>query len=362
MKIGRDELAASGFWSPFLNWIRLLFRIRPDSIVLMAGHVFSYPPPCVLAAFLASRGHLHMTIHSMGKLEELPEKKSKLHLGFVPGIGLWWYRRVWLKTWPARLQARLCRNTLVAGTAIRNMIVRFYGYPPEKVGLIQHGVDPDRFRPAQGNRQELRRAWGVPDDALVIVSTARLSREKGVDRLLRAFNRLGNESGSPWLLLAGDGALRPDIDSLVSGSAQGRRIKMLGQVEDVRPLLQASDIFILPSDSEGFSIGLIEAMATGLVCVSTMVGGSREIISDGETGFLVDRTDEGVLFGLQRALKLNHAEREQMGEKARRAAQSQCDVHSAVGRAFRQLGIEIAEHAAGKSHARQLGTQSAGSA
>lgn len=338
-RVGKDELAQSGFWRPFSIWYQFLSKIRPDSIVLIAGHLFTYPLPCVLAAFLAARGHVYMTVHSMAKLGEFPPKKSRMHFGLVPGIGLWWYRQVWKRTWSARLQARLCHKTLAVGNAIRDKLVTSYGYPPRKVITIRHGVDTDRFCPAPRVRKEVRRAWGIPDHTKVIVSTARLSSEKGVDRLLRAYDRLRTDCEDPWLVLAGDGPLRSQVERLVSMSRRKAHIKMVGRVNDVCALLQASDIFVLSSDSEGFGIALVEAMSTGLVCIATRGGGPSEIITDGENGYLVDISDDGVLFGLQKVLRLDAVERNRLGQVARSTVVDKFDLRQAVRHALTQLDI-----------------------
>lgn len=337
---GRESLSKSGFWAPFLAWWRFISRIRPDSVVMMAGHLFSYPVPCVLAAFLASRGRVYLTVHSMGRLEELPRKHSGVHLGFLPGLGWWWYTQVWPKTWSPRIEAGMCRRVLAASQTIRNRIVTSYKLPSQKMDIITHGADTHRFCPSLIRKVEWRRSHNIPENELVIVSTGRLSGEKGALRLLRAFDLFAKGRANVRLVLAGDGPLREEVKKRAAVHLADGKIILLGHLEDVAPVLQASDIYVLPSDSEGCAIALLEAMATGLVCVSTMVGGPREIISDRETGFLIEPTDEGVLHGLQEASKLSPADRAEIGRKARRVIESKAELRSAVSHAFRLLDIE----------------------
>lgn len=352
---GKDSLSESGFWSPFLAWWRFIRRIHPDMVVMMAGHLFSYPIPCVLAAFLGSRKSVYLTVHSMGRLEELPRKHSRLHFGVLPGLGLWWYRQVWPKTWSPRIASRICSRVLTASGTIRDRIVTSYKLPSKKIGVIPHGVDTRHFCPFPSRRVEWRRFHNIPDNTLIVVSTARLSGEKGIPRLLRAYELLAKDRPDVRLVLAGDGPLKADIEKREADLVAAGKIIFLGHVEDVAPVLQASDVYVLPSDSEGFGIALLEAMATGLVCVSTRIGGPLEIMADRETGFLIEPTDEGVFYGLQKAMELSPAGREKMGSKARRAIQMRWELRSAVGHAFRLLDIEGTDDSARSETTRRNG-------
>jgi glycosyltransferase involved in cell wall biosynthesis len=341
---GKDELAAGGFWRFFIPWLRFLGRIRPQQLVLMQGYFFSFPLATVLAASIVTLGHVYMTEHSV-LLQKPPRRTTRRHFGVLPGLGLWWYRNVWPKVWPWSVRARLCKRVLAASEEVMNDEVSFYGYPRGKMGIIHHGVDTLHFSPSPANRARWRQAHGIPAEHVVIVSTARLHVQKGIDRLLRAFATLMAQRDDLWLLLAGDGPLRGEVEASIRSIERGRLRQtavLLGHVEDVSSVLQASDIYVLPSDNEGFGIALIEAMATGLVSVATRTAGPDEILSDGETGFLVEVSDEGVFHGLQRALRLTPDERERMGGRARRAVLDRFDVRAAVKNALDLLDIAMA--------------------
>jgi glycosyltransferase involved in cell wall biosynthesis len=110
-------------------------------------------------------------------------------------------------------------------------------------------------------------------------------------------------------------------------------------VKDVCPILQGSDIYVLPSDEEGFGIALVEAMACDLVCVATKTVGPCEIIEDGRNGFLTERTYDGVLEGLHQALKLGRKERAALGSRARQRVLENFRVEESVakGLAFMEI-------------------------
>jgi glycosyltransferase involved in cell wall biosynthesis len=339
--LGKDDLAAGEFWPVFSSWLRFLSRVRPQQIVFMEGYFFSFPLACVLAGYIATKGHVYMTDHT-ALLEGPPLKTVRLHWGMVPGLGLWWYRKVWPSVWPWRMRARLCRKILAASETVKNREVTFYGYPPEKMGIINHGVDVVRFVPSETRRAEWREAHSIPAGDLVMVSTGRLQAQKRIDRLLGAFVALARGRRNIWLLLAGDGPLRQEVEAAIRALDDrqvARRIRLLGHQEDVLPVLQAADIFVLTSDNEGFGIALVEAMATGLVCVSTATAGPDTILNDGENGFLVDVSDAGILVGLGKAIGMSADERVLMGARARQTAMERYELQSAITRALRLLDV-----------------------
>lgn len=339
---GKDDLACGRFWQFFGPWLRFLWRMNPDQVVFMQGYFFSVPLACVAAAYIVTQGHVYMTDHSV-LLQGPPRKTTRVHWGVLPGVGLWWYRRVWPSVWPWRLRASLSQGVLAASKSVMDREIEFYDYPPQKMAIINHGVDTDRFSPSAENGARWRQLHSIPKNDLVIVCTGRLHVQKRIDRLLKAFVEIAAKRSDLWLILAGDGPTRADLEAFRSslhGEAPAPRIKLLGHVEGVAPVLQAADIFVLPSDSEGFGIALIEAMATGLVCVSTAMGGPSEIISEGENGFLVEVTEAGLLSGLRKALQLTRQERQQMGRHARQTVLSKYDVRSAVHHALGLLHID----------------------
>lgn len=317
----------------FAAWVRFLTQLRPDKIVLgNAFYNFSFPE--VLAASRAARGDLYMIENTVPF--EPPARSSRLHFGFVPGIGLWWYK----VTLPLRARGYVVRGILAASEGVRQRAVS-WGYPPEKVWVARHGIDTSRFTPATREAsQKMRATFGIPEDATVIVSTARLSTEKRVDRLIKAFDQLAPAHDNLWLLLIGDGPLKNQVVDLVESSGYRRRIRFLGHLDDVVPALQASDIFTLPSESESLGLALLEAMASELVCVATRTMGPTEIIEPDKNGLLVDISSAGVVEGLRKALELNAHERSVIGRRARQTVLEKFKVDDAVRKKLALLGID----------------------
>ena len=135
----------------------------------------------------------------------------------------------------------------------------------------------------------------------MVIQVARLDRLKDWPTALRAVNLLLSEDLRAKFVVVGDGEERSRLERLTEELQMTERVLFLGSRSDVAHLLQAADAFMLSSISEGIPLTLIEAMATGLPCVATNVGGIPELIRDGETGLLVEAGDHvGLAAGLGR--------------------------------------------------------------
>jgi glycosyltransferase involved in cell wall biosynthesis len=164
---------------------------------------------------------------------------------------------------------------------------------PDKLRVVINGTDLSRFPAPEGARMAIRRELGIPLDARVLITVGRLVKEKNHALLIRAVAPLLNDGRR--LILVGDGPLRDDLRGALQAVENGRYVHMTGARRDVPALLAGADGFVLSSDSEGLPIGLLEAWASGLVVVSTAVGGIPAAVHSGDTGLLVPSGDEGAL-------------------------------------------------------------------
>lgn len=186
------------------------------------------------------------------------------------------------------------------------------GIPPERRPFISNGVDTDRFVPLspQGKR-EVRAALGLPD-APTAIYTGRLVPGKQIDRLLAIWDSIRAVHSGATLLLVGSGS-----EEAALKQAAGPGVVFIGRVDNVLPYLQASDLFVLPSASEGLSVALLEAMSTGLASVATAVGGNLDLIEDEKNGRLVAPDDFATLAEAVLALFSNPELRAEMGRHGR---------------------------------------------
>jgi glycosyltransferase involved in cell wall biosynthesis len=141
------------------------------------------------------------------------------------------------------------------------------------------------------------------------------------------------------LVIAGTGPYDQRLRTLAAGKSFKDKIKFLGQVAYVDELYQMSDIYVLSSDNEGLSLAFLEALASGLVCVVTRCTGTTEVIQDGTNGFLVEKSMDGVLNGLQKVLSLSTGERQVISLNAVRYVNERFEINRNVEQALLILGM-----------------------
>ncbi|HYS18450.1 MAG TPA: glycosyltransferase [Candidatus Binatia bacterium] len=171
--------------------------------------------------------------------------------------------------------------------ATSRAVARRVAWAPEKIRLVPNGIDLARFtpRPPSG---ALRAALGVPPSAPVALSIGRHVAEKGYRHLLDAAARIERTKPGVHWILVGDGELRSELLAQSRRLGLESRVHFTGWRDDIPDLLALCDVFVLPSESEGFGRVLVEAMAMTRAVVATAVGGVPEIVRDGETGLLVE--------------------------------------------------------------------------
>lgn len=195
------------------------------------------------------------------------------------------------------------------------------GLPAERVVTVYNGIE-DRTS-ATVAREEIRAGMGLGADDLVITTVGHIRHVKGIDVLAEAAARLRERFPTARIAVVGD-AHEPDhmaaLQAYVASQGLERTLRFVGAREDIPAVLAASDIFVLPSRSEGFSNALVEAMLCSLPCVATDVGGNREAVREGVSGFLVASEAAGQLAERLAALLGAPALRARMGREGRRIA------------------------------------------
>jgi glycosyltransferase involved in cell wall biosynthesis len=165
---------------------------------------------------------------------------------------------------------------------------------PEQIVTIHTGIDPRPFGQAV-DRAALRAALGVPADVPLVGVVGRLSAQKAPLDFVRAAARVHAAMPVAHYVWVGDGELEPQARALVAELGLDTVFHFAGLRRDVPALLQAFDIFTLPSHWEGFSLSVLEAMAAGLPIVATRVTGTAEAIAHGESGLLVPMGDDSAM-------------------------------------------------------------------
>jgi len=259
-------LSMRGKWDvgKALSLARLLRRERFD---ILHTHLFHADLAGRVGAYLAGVRHLVHTVH-------VAEGR------FRP----WQFAC-------ARLLAGGCDRIVCVSQSVLDFHIRRTGLPAWRYTVIPNGVDADAFARDEESRARMRAAWGIADDQALVAFVGRLDRQKGIDTLLSAMSHLGARDQSVDLVIAGDGPEQGKVKNFIRRGAGGRRCRWLGFTDDVRGVLSAADLFVMPSRWEGLPLAAPEAMAAGLAVIASRVAGLREIIVDGRTGVLIEPND-----------------------------------------------------------------------
>jgi len=190
------------------------------------------------------------------------------------------------------------------------------GFPAERITRLPNGVDTSRFG-SGADKASTRKALGMRDDATIAIFVGRLVNEKGLGYLLDAWADVSAIHPEAILYIIGDGYLAGELHSKVDELGIGKFVVFTGEVSNVHEYMRASDLFVLPSLSEGLSNTLLEAMATGLPVVGTKISGNTDLIDDGVNGIVVEPGDSGWLASALKTMVGDAAVRERMGEASR---------------------------------------------
>lgn len=233
------------------------------------------------------------------------------------------------------LIARLDNHILVDGKTQRSFL--------ENEGVLRRdealvfcngsisGVNTDRFRPSHENRVEERTKIGIGDGVLVYIFLGRLNCDKGINELYAAFNKLAGEEKDVFLLIVGY-----DEDNLAnkiqdySNIKEGYNFYYYGPTRFPERVLNAGDIFVLPSYREGFGASVIEAACVGLPCICSDAYGVLDAYKDGVTGLKCHVGDVQSLYERMKEMHDDRAMVKQMGENSRNRALQDFNVESIV--------------------------------
>jgi glycosyltransferase involved in cell wall biosynthesis len=197
------------------------------------------------------------------------------------------------------------------------------GVPPNKIHLIPNGVDTTRFTPANPEHKSfLREQLKLPKDAIIAIYTGRLVSYKGLPLLLKVWDEICCKHKNAILLLAGTGGLdmhncEADLREYVASAALEKEVIFLGAVQNVSDYLQASDLFVFPTENEAFGVSVVEAMACALPVIATSVGGLKNIIAHKEDGILIQAGIARQLFEALDLMISDPALRLRLGQTAR---------------------------------------------
>jgi len=199
------------------------------------------------------------------------------------------------------------------------------------IAVVPTGVDLERFRP--GDRAAARRSLGVGAAAPLVLYVGRLDREKSVDRVLAAFERVASTLPAAQLVLVGQGTETERLRRIARALPVAERIRFLGlrPHHSLAECYQAADVFLFASETETQGLVLAEAAACGLPAVAVDAPGCDEVVRDGDTGILT-KGDPAALAEAVIGLLLDPERRRAMARRAREIAERLFDVKLQIDR------------------------------
>jgi len=279
-------------FSVMFNLVRILKEHHVDILHCHRHKATTY---AVMAARIAGTPVLLAHVHGLGRSRNL---KRRL-INFI-------------------LFRNVNRLVPVANSVKEDVLRNNWFVPDEKLFVLENSVDYGRFADVSISKKDAKQMLGMPADSLVFGTIGRLVPTKGLSYLIAAFSKVKKQMPSVHLVLVGDGPCRAELQMQASDALCGDSVHFLGHRANVEQLLKGMDVFILASVAEGMPRVLLEAMAAGVPCVATQVGGIPEVINGKAVGFLVPPGDPEALAEMMlRVAKMPGEELAEVIEKAR---------------------------------------------
>lgn len=221
-----------------------------------------------------------------------------------------------------------CDKVIFVNEEERSYSVRKQILPRRKCATVLNGVDLRKFDVTQKKRwrEEVRGELNIPDNANVITFAGRLCAQKNPitlrDTIISYFEQSHEET---YFLILGDGPYFTKLQQCFASYSWCNRVLMLGWRSHMEKYLASSDIFFLPSLWEGMPRTILEAMAMGIVVVSSDIKGNREAVDNGITGYVVPAEASQIFSQRLSELVADRSKREKLGTNAYRKAQKYYD-------------------------------------
>lgn len=274
----RDELQASGIRTSLVRAPTILSNVVAPALIahfkaLRLDVVHTQSGAWGRAVRAAKHAGVSRTIHTVhGRLDVDP-----------------WYD-VALKRW----EVRHTDHIVAVSDALADDLKQRIGVASSKVSVLINGIDTTVFMPDSNARARSRSTFGL-GEAVVFGTVARLVPVKNQAVLIDAFGEVQRAIPNATLIFVGDGPLETELRDRAVRSPASDRIRFLGMQSDTASIYRALDFFVLPSLAEGTSMSLLEAMASGVPCIATPVGGNPHLLDGGRCGTLAAECSAGAI-------------------------------------------------------------------
>jgi glycosyltransferase involved in cell wall biosynthesis len=299
------------------GWVKLFRASQPDVVVFIYSWIWTFPWIASVGAWLAGIRRRFSIQHLI-----VPKSPNRSPIRRVV--------RLLFGPVKSRIAADLFYATICVSNALRDSLVKDFGFPARKMRTIHNGVSLSEFVPSESNGVQMRAKLRLRSDEFILVCAARLSKQKGIDILLQAVARVVRDGLCCKCVIVGDGPLREQLGEQAREMGLSGHVFFEGFREDVRPYLQAGSAFVLASHQEGLPLSILEAMACGLPCIVTDVGGNAEAITHQLNGLVVPPGSVDAIASAISYLATHPHERAQMSRAARATASEAFDIESSM--------------------------------
>jgi len=222
-----------------------------------------------------------------------------------------------------RLAASRTHRILSVGSEIRDKYLDHGIGMHGQYEIVRTGLDLSPFMESEPETGAIKQELGIPAEAALILSVGRLDPSKGFEYAIKVVAGLKARNIEAHLLIAGEGAHAGVLGETALKMGVGERLHLLGFRNDVHRLMRACDIFLFTSIREGLPQVLVQAAASGMPIITHAVEGAREVIEDGETGYVITIGDMEA--ALERAILIldNPESAKAMADRARNAVKDQ---------------------------------------
>jgi glycosyltransferase involved in cell wall biosynthesis len=307
-------------------WIRAIRAARADIIVFCYSWIEAFPWQAPAAAMLAGVARRFSIQHLIPPQLPPPAQGNSLRSRLRRIMGKRSRRLLKL-----RVPAYATRKTICVSNAVRDALVNFYGFPAHNTVTVRNGVSVSKFSPCKTDGAAVRARLDVESDEFLLVCAARLVEAKGLDILIYALSRVVRQGIRCRCVIIGDGPLKEQLMKLAKSEGLFPFLSFEGFQQDVRPYLHAGSAFILTSHLEGLPISALEAMACGLPCIVTNVGGSAEAVKDQVVGLVVPPGSTEAVTDAILTLATNPEKLAKMASKTRETVQQSFDIEQRMG-------------------------------
>jgi len=273
--------------SSFPEMVSLFRRLRPDAVVFYQTYNQTFRQAIVAARMASARRIVCIEgtspyAHVPGGMRSLLGQLLRMKGGYLIRPALW-----------NIVQGLLVDRFLIKNRRDRQLYIRECGYPSRKCSVLGSAVNPTTYAPCPTNYQQFRASNGISPQDCLVVFVGRLSREKAVDDLLAAFEKVRQRNTCLKLWIVGDGNQYEELRDFVVENELSSHVRFWGWQPNVVKFLQAADIYVQTSRCESGSNSLLEAMSCKLPVVASNTNGSMDTIRPGINGltFHVGDTD-----------------------------------------------------------------------